>query len=99
MAGDAQYVPSAHAVADRADTARAHRLTAPDETQDHTGIVDDHLVGQPTAGRGHQLLALFVERVQRDHPVLRVAELVPNFALAVIEVRDHAVVPDGAHPA
>src|SRR5437867_410646 len=99
VSGDAQHVPSAHAVADRADAARAHRLTAPDEIQDRAGVVDDHLVRQLAARRNHPLTALFVERVQRDHPVLRVAELVPHLALAVVEVRDQAVVPDGPDPA
>src|SRR5256885_5108355 len=59
---------------------------------------NDHLVGQPPARCGDPLPPLLVERVQRDHPVLRVAELVPHLALAVVEVRHQAVVTDGSVP-
>jgi hypothetical protein len=44
VAGRAEHVASAHAVADGPDAARAHRLAARNEVEDGAGIVDDHLV-------------------------------------------------------
>jgi hypothetical protein len=99
VAGDTQHVASAHTVADGADAARPHGLAARHEIEDGAGVVDDHLVRQPAARGDDTLAALLVERVQRDHPVLRVAELVPDPALAIVEIRNHAVVADGTDPA
>src|SRR5882724_13041094 len=92
----AHDVTATHAKADGSHAAAPHALCAVEKFQDGTGVVHDHLV---TELRPRLYLAerLPFQAIYRNGPIVLVSkfEMYP-FAIAVVEVRDHAVVPDCA---
>src|SRR5438132_359655 len=86
-ADDAHHVAATHTITDRADAARANRLTLRQEVEDRSAIGDDHGVRQLLQRGAHLDLALGVEIVHRDHLAPLVAPLMADAALAIVEIR------------
>src|SRR6266508_3751869 len=95
----AHDVTAAHAEPDRSYAAVAHALHAVEELQNRSGVVHHHLVSE---FRPRLNLAKFfsLEAVYGDGLILVVSEFeMDSLAVAIIEIRHHAVVADGADAA